>query len=441
MRAYGVCRTYNSFMRQFFHFLLLASLASGVHAEIHTLSLRQAVDRALHENPDIALARLDEQKAAQAARIAKAPFSPAIFAGSGLAYSSGFPMSVDGAAPSIFQARAKQDIFNRQQSYVVASARENVRGAGIVTSAKRDEIAFRTASTYLDAQRAARLADLARKQVESLEKIQQTMEERVKEGRELPIELKRAALNAARGRQRVGQLAADQDAAERSLAVVLGFAADDQVRASNEEAPAPPAPPSEDTAIQNAIQSSKELRRLESALIAKGLDVRAQKAARLPTVDLIAQYGMFAKFNNYTDYFRTFQRHNGELGMSITVPVLPGPGVSAAVAQAETEAARLRIEMNTARNRISLETRQSYQTLYKAQTARDVARLDLEVARDQVSILLAQMNEGRATLQQLEVARFDEDEKWIVFYDAQYTAEKAAWDLLRQTGNLVAALQ
>jgi outer membrane protein len=267
------------------------------------------------------------------------------------------------------------------------------------------------------------------------------MGERVKEGRELPIQLKRAELQVARGRQRVGQLAADQDAAERSLAVVLGFAADDQVRASNQEAASPSLPPTEDNAIQNAIQSSKELRRLESALIAKGLDVRAQKAARLPTVDLIAQYGLFAKFNNYTDYFRTFQRNNGELGMSITVPVLPGAGVSAAVAQAETEAARLRIEMNTARNRISLETRQSYQTLRKAQTARDVARLDLEVARDQVSILLAQMNEGRAGLQQMEEARFDEDEKWIVFYDAQYTAEKAAWDLLRQTGELVAALQ
>src|ERR1051326_970794 len=250
----------NRFMRQLFHLLPLASLASGLHAEIHALSLKQALDRALHENPDIALARLDEQKATSAARIAKGPFSPAIFAGSGLAYSSGFPMSVDGAAPSIFQARAKQDIFNRQQSYIAASARENVRGAGIATSAKRDEIAFRTASTYLDAQRAARLASLARKQVESLEKIQRTIEERVKEGRELPIESKRAALSVARGRQRVAQLAADQDAAERSLAVVLGFAADDQVRASNEASPAPALPPSEDTAIQSAIQSSKELR-------------------------------------------------------------------------------------------------------------------------------------------------------------------------------------
>ena len=68
----------NSFMRQFFNLFLVAPFAYGVHAEIHTLSLREAVDRALHQNPDIALARLDEQKAAQAARLAKAPFTPSI---------------------------------------------------------------------------------------------------------------------------------------------------------------------------------------------------------------------------------------------------------------------------------------------------------------------------------------------------------------------------
>ena len=51
--------------------------------------------------------------------------------------------------------------------------------------------------------------------------------------------------------------------------------------------------------------------------------------------------------------------------------------------------------------------------------------------------MLSQMNEGRASLAQVEQARSNEDEKWILFYDAQYTAEKAAWDLLRQTGNLL----
>ena len=420
--------------------LLLASVAAAVHAEVHTLSLRQAVTRALEQNPDIALARLEEQKAVQSVRLAKSPFHPTLAAGSGIAYTNGFPMSIDGAAPSIVQARARESLFNRQQSLTAAAARENERGAAITTESKRNEIAFRTASLFLDAQRSARLADLARKQVDSLQKIAEAMQARVSEGRELPIESKRAALNLARGRQRVEQLVDDQDSTERSLAVVLGFSADDQVRAAAEELKAPPMPPSEDAAIQSATESSKEIRKLQSELAAKELDVRAQKAARLPTIDLVAQWGLFAKFNNYTNYFRTFQRSNGEIGASVTIPLWSGPSVSAAAAQAEADAAHLHIEMNAARNRISLETRQNFQTLHKAETERDVARLDLDVARDQVSILLDQMNEGRATLQQVEQARFNEDEKWIAFYDAQYAAEKAAWDLLHRTGDLMAAL-
>lgn len=439
--ARPTAETYNKRMHRLLHSLSLCLLIVSARAEVQVVNLQQAVNRALQQNPDLALARLDEQKAANAVRFAKAPFSPSLYAGSGLAYSSGFPMSIDGAAPSIFQARARQDIFNRQQSYTVASARETARGAGIATSAKREEIAFRTASMFLDAQRAARLAELSRKQVESLRHVADAASERVKEGRELPIESKRASLGLARARQRVEELTADQDAAERSLAVVLGFSADDQVRASTDDPRTPDLPPDEASAIQSAMQSSKELKRLESALIAKGLDVRAQKAARLPTVDLIAQYALFAKFNNYENFFRTFERNNGQIGMSFTVPLFPGPSVSAGIAQAQGEAAKLRIEMNAARNRISLETRQSYQNLRKAETARDVARMDLEVTRDQVSILLSQMNEGRASLAQVEQARFSEDEKWILFYDAQYTAEKAAWDVLRQTGNLIAALQ
>ena len=88
------------------------------------MTLRQAVERALQQNPEIAMARLDEIKAQEAVRIQKAPFSPRVFVGSGLAYTNGFPMSIDGAAPSIVQGHASQFLFNRQQSYVVARAKE-----------------------------------------------------------------------------------------------------------------------------------------------------------------------------------------------------------------------------------------------------------------------------------------------------------------------------
>jgi outer membrane protein TolC len=243
-----------------------------------------------------------------------------------------------------------------------------------------------------------------------------------------------------RARQRAEQLAADQDFIERSMALVLGFGAEDTVRATAEEPPSLEMPASEEAAIASAVQSSKELRRLESAVLAKGLEVRGQKAARLPRVDLVAQYGLFAKYAHYEDYFRTFSRNNGEIGVSVQVPLIAGPAVGALAAQAEADAARLRIELNAARNRITIDVRQAYQALRRVETASEVARLDLDVARDQLSIVLALLREGRTSLRQVEEARFAESEKWIAFYEAEYSAQRARWDVLRHTGTLIAAL-
>jgi outer membrane protein TolC len=127
--------------------------------------------------------------------------------------------------------------------------------------------------------------------------------------------------------------------------------------------------------------------------------------------------------------------------MSFQVPVLAGSAISAGVAQAESDRARLRIEMEAVRNRITLDVHQSFQEIRKAETARDVGKADLDVARESLSILLAQMGEGHAGLRQVEEARFLEDEKWIAFYDAQFSAEKARLNLLSKTGELMASIQ
>jgi len=433
-------RRYNDYMRTI-ALLLFIPLACALHAEVHHLTLRQAVEMALKQNTEIMMARLDEQQALQGVRVAQDPFTPRITVGSGLAYSNGFPMSIEGSAPSVVQAYAKQFIFNRQQSYVVAQAKEQARGAGIGVSARVDEVAMRTASLFLDAERAARASDMARKQADSLDKVTQSVKSQVEEGRVLPIESKKAALNLARARQLVASLESDQEFAETSLAVVLGFSAEDRARAVQEDRKPPEMPVSEEAAVESAVQSSKQLRQLESKIVAKGLEIRGDRAARLPRIDLVAQYGLFAKFNHYEDYFRKFQRSNGELGISFQLPVLPGPGISALTQQRNAEVEHLRLEMKNTRNNIIMTARQSWRDITKAEAAREVARLDLEVAREQVNIQLALMQEGRASMGQVEEARAGEDAKWIAFYDAGYALEKAQWSLAHQTGDLISALR
>ena len=127
--------------------------------------------------------------------------------------------------------------------------------------------------------------------------------------------------------------------------------------------------------------------------------------------------------------------------MSFTIPLFAGPAADALAAQASGEVARLRLEMQTTRNRISMDSRRLYRQVKQAETGRDVARLDLELTRDELTVLLARMEEGRASLREVEQGRLAEDEKWMAFIDANYTLETAKLNLLHETGDLLAALR
>jgi outer membrane protein len=419
----------------------LAFTTCFLRAETHPLTLRQTVELALKQNPDIALARLDEEKVRQGIRVAHGPFTPHVTAGSGLAYSDGFPVSIAGSAPSVAQAVTTLDIFNRQQSLLVAQAKEDARSAGFATANKRDEAAYRVAALYLDAERAARLSELARKDIESRQRVLAAIQAQVQEGRALPLAQKQAELAIAQARQTTLDLEDMRDTAETSLAVALGFPAEDRVQPAQEERAAPPLPTSVEDAIETALESNKELRQLQSQSASKQLEIRGDKAARWPRVDLLAQYTMLAKFNNYAEFFNKFQRNNGQIGMSFQVPIFAGASIGAQVAQSEIDINHIKIEMANARNRIAADLQQSFRDAARSQSASEVARLDLEVAREQVSVDLAQMQEGRLPMRELEEARVAENAKWIALYDAQYALEKARWNVLRLTGQLTASVE
>src|SRR5580698_1259352 len=424
-------------------FMLAAALSAAplASSETHTLTLKQAVARALAQNPEVVMARLDEAKASIGVRLASSPFTPHVGMGTGLAYTNGFPLSIEGSAPAVFEAKANEYLYNKPQSYAIAQARESARGAGLASGAKSDEIAYRVASLYIDADRAGRLAESAQKQVESLQRVLQTVQARVEEGRELAVTAQEANVNLLRARQRLISLQSDREFASRSLAVTLGWGAGDQVNPAEEDRVAPTIPENEEAAAQTALTSSKELKRLESNYSAKGLEIKGDKAKRLPKIDLVAQYALLTKYNHYQQYFSTFSRNNGEFGASIEVPVLAGSGARAEILQAENDQQHIHAEVEVARNKIMLDIHQSYQDIHKADIARELAQADLDLARSQLSVILAQMNEGRASLRQVEEARFNENEKWIAFYDAQFSAERARLNVLRQTGELMAALK
>jgi outer membrane protein TolC len=425
-------------MRSWIVFLLFAP---GLQAGQRTLTLREAVGLALRQNPDVVLARLDEQRAALEVQAAREPALPRLIVGSGLAWSSGMPMSIEGATPAVIQAKAVRTIWNRPQGYQVAQARESARGAAAASAAVREDAALRVAALFLDLERIVRQSEAAERQLEHLSKIEAAARLRAEEGRDAPIEARRAALETARARLRLQQWASQRKAASLALANALGLDPSEEILPAREDRPAPPLPAEEDATVAEALRDDPEIRRLEAQLAAKHLESRSLRAMRLPRFDLVAQYGLLAKFNNYDQFFNRFERHNGQLGISIQVPVFANRQDEARASQAEIDARRLRAQIQDLRRRLETDARRAWQKVRDAEAARELARMDLDLAREQVSVILAQVEEGRASLRQLEQARFQEQERWILYYEAAHDLELARLELLRRTHALLAALR
>ncbi len=285
---------------------LSAVLAS---AETKTLTLRAALGLALEQNPDVLIARLDQQKARDQILVARDPFLPKVTGGSGLAWSPGYPSTIDGSPPSLFEAKTDMVLFDRSQSFKVAEAKEGLRGSAIDVTRRQEEAAYHVAALFLDAEQAAHSLDAAQKQVDNLARVKELVDARVAEGHELPIESKKADLRVKMAKHNAEALAVNLIDAETTLAQVLGLAAGDRVRAAQEERTAIELPVSEEASIEDALEHSPELRRLESNMQMKTLEVKSFRAVRLPKVNLVAQDNVFAKYN-YNNYNFSFRRNN-----------------------------------------------------------------------------------------------------------------------------------
>jgi outer membrane protein TolC len=410
-------------------------------AQTRTLTLRQALDLALQQNPDMVIARLDQQRAREQVTINKDPFSPKVYAGSGLAWTYGFPTSIDGSAPSIMQAATHMELYDKPQRYLVAEANETLRGLGISLGQRQAEVIYRVASLFVDAENAARGLDAARQEEASLARARQFTQTRIDEGQLLAIESRKADVAEKEAAHRVATFNRDLSLAERSLGSALGLAQGDRVHAADAALPALDPPVSQEDAIAAALENSPEVKRLESDLQAKTLELKSYQAYRQPKVDLVAQYSLLAKFNNYQEFFNHFQRNNIELGASFSIPVFAGHSSKAYSAQVQADAAKIRTEIARTRRRIRDDIENAFDDLRVADDARSLALEDLTVTRDGTTLDLTRLNEGQILPVQVEQDRAAEQEKWRAYYDAQAAAQHARLSVLRLTGTLEEALK
>jgi outer membrane protein len=405
------------------------------------LTLRHSIDLALQNSKEIQLAKIQARVADQSANLTKSEFLPNLYAGSGAGYTYGLPETPGGRPPSIFSLTYQEQVFNGPLRGLAKEQEEQARAQRAVLEETRNIVMERVASAYLELVKVRHSLELLRKEKESAGKIVDVTQERQGEGYELPSEVTKAQLTKAQVLQRILQLEGRQDELEVYLRNQLGFLADQAIEVTAEELPGS-AEQAGANLVALAAQGNTSLAFAESDVKAKEFRLAGEKKGYWPTLELVSIYSVLEKysFRNYSNIYSNFNYNNFNAGVNISVPIFSSKTrANVALAQANLDAAKLNLV--TKRNQVSADVRQRSRKVQETEAAKEVARLELQLAQQNLAVVQSQFDEGKTNLRDVERARLDESEKWMAYLNANFFRQQAQLELLRTAGQLGKVLE
>jgi outer membrane protein TolC len=214
----------------------------------------------------------------------------------------------------------------------------------------------------------------------------------------------------------------------------LGFAETQAIEVTPEELPGE-AELAGDNLVAMAMTHNAGLQLAESDVRAKEFRLKGERRGYFPTLELVSVYSVLAQFNNYSQFFRTFQRNNFNAGIDVHVPIFSAQTRAAiGLAQINLEAAK--VNLTNKRTELSADVRQKTRQVRERDAAKEVARLELQLSQQNVAVFQSQFAEGKLNLREVEKARLEENEKWMAYLDANFQKQQAQLELLKTAGQL-----
>ncbi len=398
------------------------------------LTLKGAIEMALRNSKDIQVAKLQASLAEHATMVSKAEFLPNFYAGSGAGYTYGIPETPGGRAPSLFNLTYTEQIYNEPLRGQGKELEEQARSQKIVLQDVKNSVIVRTAMGYLELGKVRHSLELLRTEVDSAEKILQVTQERQGEGYELPVEVTKAQLTKAQVTQRILQLEGREDELEVFLRDQLGLGQEQAMEVTPEELPGE-AEQEGANLVAMAMQNNSGLLLAESDVRAKEFRLKGEKRGNYPTLEFVGTYSLLAKYNNYLEFFNKFQRNNLNVGVQVQVPLFSAK-TREAIGLAQINLETSQATLASKKTQVSADVRQKTRHLRERDAAKEVARLELQLAQQNIGVLQTQFSEGKVNLREVERARLDENEKWMAYLDANFQRQQAQLDLLKTAGQL-----
>jgi outer membrane protein len=421
--------------------LVLFTAAGRVRAQSQDegkLTMRHAVTLALQNSRELALARVQYTVALNQTAVDRSAFRPNLYTGSGAAYTSGFP-SLGGSPPAVFNLNYEQAIFDPALKAQQQAAEEHAKTMKLEVDRTRDDVILRTASAYLELAKVRHSLDLLRSEQASSDKILQVTQERVQANQELPIEVTRSQLTAARIQERIIKLEGRDEALTQQIRNLTGLPDGATIEVQPED-PGFEAELQDVQLLDLGMHSDRDLQEAENDRLARQHILHGAKLGYFPTLSVLGQFSVLSKSNNYLEFYKKFERNNGSVGIQLTIPVFSAK-IRANIDLAKSELSASELALGNKRQQVRLDLLQKQRNVRELDASREVARLDLKLAQESMQLLQSRFDEGRANLRDIENARLDESDKWVAFLDADFARQQSQLTLLQATGQLARVFQ
>src|SRR5271163_3964180 len=181
------------------HKLLLAVLVllpASLLAE--PVTLHHAVELALQHATGISIAASDELHASASYRELRNSYIPQLNAGAGIGWSDGFPLSLEGSAPSLFNVNAQSALINPALKDFIRAAQSDVAVSALRTRDQRNQIIQDTVLSYAELAKWEQRLSRLREAETAAEQTETAVAQRVKEGIDSEMDGSKARLSVAR---------------------------------------------------------------------------------------------------------------------------------------------------------------------------------------------------------------------------------------------------
>ena len=414
--------------------VLILAVGFAISAQAEPLPLRRAVELALSHATVTGISAADTEHAFAAYREIRNNYIPQFMFGSGLGKSWGFPLSLEGSAPSIFNINTQSALFNSALSKATAAARTEWKASTLQNQDQRNQVMQDTVLSYVELNKWEQRIGRLHEDEAAANKLEQALAERVKEGVDSPLELTKARLAAARVRLRIAEAEGSADVLREHLATLTALPAA-SIETVPDSMPAFAPLAREDDFVSKAEANNPTVLAAEQRARAQYLRAESEHRVKWPSVDFAAQYAMLAKYNNYSDFFVTFQRNNATIGVAIRFPLINYSQRARAQA-ADADAVKARRQAEAAKNKVSEETLKLERSVRQLQAAHEVAELEYQLAQSNLDSTQTRLDAGTATIKDLGEMRAELSERYIALQDTNFELQRARIGLLRSTGEL-----